>query len=228
VKYHVVVPAAGSGKRMQAGKNKQFLLLKNKPIIVHTLEIFEQDEECKSVILVANPSEISDMKELIKSYRLQKVVQIVAGGSERQFSVHNGIKFLVADELVLVHDGARPFVTKETIKSLTDEAEKTGAAVLGVPVKDTIKKVKQNVITETVDRSSLWAIQTPQAFRLSLLKTAYEQAEHDNFIGTDDASLVERLGHQVSVVEGDYKNFKITTPEDLMFAKVIVQERGEK
>jgi 2-C-methyl-D-erythritol 4-phosphate cytidylyltransferase len=224
--YQVIVPAAGQGKRMQAGKNKQFLLLENKPVLIHTLSIFEDDEHCKGIIVVANKAEIDEIKSLFSHYKLTKVIAILEGGSERQHSVFNGLKALPNDDsIVFVHDGARPFVTKESFAKLTRKASAIGAAVLAVKVKDTIKKVTDNKVTETVDRSSLWAIQTPQAFRLSLLKEAHESANNEKYIGTDDASLVEKIGQEVAIVEGDYKNIKLTTPDDLLYAKMILEER---
>ncbi|OZM55879.1 2-C-methyl-D-erythritol 4-phosphate cytidylyltransferase [Lottiidibacillus patelloidae] len=226
MEYQVIVPAAGQGKRMQAGKNKQFLLLENKPVLIHTLSIFEEDEHCKGIIVVANKAEINEMESLFSRYKLAKIKAVIEGGSERQHSVYNGLKALPNDNsIVFVHDGARPFVTKESFLKLTRKASEVGAAVLAVQVKDTIKKVTDSKVTETVDRSSLWAIQTPQAFRISLLKEAHEYAKKEAYIGTDDASLVEKIGREVAIVEGDYKNIKLTTPDDLLYANMILEER---
>ena len=128
-------------------------------------------------------------------------------------------------ELYLVHDAARPFINSEQIHELVAAAEQNGASILAVPVKDTVKKAKDKKVVETVERSSLWAIQTPQAFRMSLLRKAHEKASEENFLGTDDSSLVERLGKDVIIVEGNYDNIKLTTPEDLFFAKTIIHKR---
>jgi 2-C-methyl-D-erythritol 4-phosphate cytidylyltransferase len=128
-------------------------------------------------------------------------------------------------DIVLIHDGARPFVTKSLIHRLVEEVQQSGAAIAAVPVKDTIKRVKDLVVTETVERSSLWSVQTPQAFRRSLVLQAHEQAKKAGYIGTDDASLVERMGHDVKIVAGDYQNIKLTTPEDLIFAEAILANR---
>jgi 2-C-methyl-D-erythritol 4-phosphate cytidylyltransferase len=224
--YVVIVPAAGQGKRMQAGKNKQFLLLEDKPVLIHTLEVFQSDDNCKGIIVAANKVEIQEMKELFSRYKLSKIFHVIEGGSERQHSVFNALKSLPDDNcVVFVHDGARPFVSKDSFVMLTKKANEVGAAVLAVPVKDTIKKVTNNEVDETVDRSSLWAIQTPQAFRVSLLKRAHEEAKIESYLGTDDASLVEKMGMKVAVVEGDYQNIKLTTPDDLLYAKMILQER---
>lgn len=223
--YEVIIPAAGQGKRMQAGKNKLFLTIDELPIFIHTLKVFEQDPNCSRIWLVINPEEKQEMKEWIAKFDIQKIASLVGGGVERQYSIYNAVKLLGNSSIVLVHDAARPFINKNQIKQLTEVAKENGAAVLGVPIKDTVKKVSGDVVDETVDRSSLWAIQTPQAFRISILKEAYEQALKDNFLGTDDASLVERLGKEVKIVLGDYDNIKLTTPEDLYFAEAIIEKR---
>ncbi|MFT8319582.1 MAG: 2-C-methyl-D-erythritol 4-phosphate cytidylyltransferase [Bacillus sp. (in: firmicutes)] len=222
--YEVIIPAAGQGKRMGAGKNKLFLMLEGLPIFIHTLNIFEEDPNCKGIWLVINPLDKIEMMELIQKNNITKIIAFIDGGDERQYSIHNAVKELKNDSVILVHDAARPFINTKQIKELTKVAEENGAAVLAVPMKDTIKKVDGNLVTETVERSSLWAIQTPQAFRISLLKKAYAEAQRDGFLGTDDASLVERLGEKVKIVEGNYDNIKLTTPEDLYFAEAIIKK----
>jgi 2-C-methyl-D-erythritol 4-phosphate cytidylyltransferase len=226
MEYTVIIPAAGQGKRMNAGKNKQFIMLGDKPVIVHTLSVFEQDVYCRGILLVINEKEIDLFNELIATYGIKKVQHLVVGGAERQYSVYNGlIKVQGSDGLVLVHDGARPFITIQKIHELVKAASETGAAILAVPVKDTIKKVTNGFVDETVERSSLWAVQTPQAFHIPLLLTAYEQAFQTGFIGTDDASLVEKMDKPISVVTGDYENIKLTTPEDLTYGESILRNR---
>ncbi|WP_456277104.1 2-C-methyl-D-erythritol 4-phosphate cytidylyltransferase [Bacillus sp. AK128] len=228
MEYKVIIPAAGQGKRMKAGKNKQFILLGEVPVIIHTLLVFEQDEACSEVILVINKDEAGSFTELLEEYHIQKVKHIVVGGEERQHSVYNGLKQVEpSTELILVHDGARPFITKEKIHSLVQEALLTGAAILAVPVKDTIKRVINGRVEETVERSSLWAVQTPQAFRVQELVDAYEFAFKHSVIGTDDASLFEKLDRPVSVVTGDYDNIKLTTQEDLIHGESILKKRKE-
>ncbi|MGP7819248.1 2-C-methyl-D-erythritol 4-phosphate cytidylyltransferase [Niallia sp. 01092] len=222
--YEVIIPAAGQGKRMGAGKNKLFLEVDGKPIFIHTLNVFEKDADCKGIRLVTNPQDKTEMKELIKKNNITKVSAFIDGGKERQYSIYNAVKDLINDSVILVHDAARPFINRSQIKKLTEVAKESGAAVLAVPIKDTIKKVNGDVVTETVERSSLWAIQTPQAFRISLLKEAYEKALQDDFLGTDDASLVERIGKEVKIVRGNYDNIKLTTPEDLYFAEAIIKK----
>lgn len=223
--YQVIIPAAGQGKRMGAGKNKLLLDLNGMPLIIHTLRVFESDEECDGIILAIHPQDEVEFKALLKTYQITKVKKVISGGKERQHSIYNALKAINGDGIILVHDAARPFVKKEHIHCLTKTAEKYGAAIIGVPAKDTIKKVSDGKVVETVERSSLWAIQTPQAFRMSILLKAYESAEKESFLGTDDASLVERLSIPINMVEGDYDNIKLTTPEDLFFAEAILKKR---
>ncbi|SIS11829.1 2-C-methyl-D-erythritol 4-phosphate cytidylyltransferase [Peribacillus simplex] len=227
--YEVVIPAAGQGKRMKAGKNKLFIELSGIPIIVYTLRVFEEDPDCRGIILSINPAEKDYFNQLIAAYGLKKVKKLVMGGKERQQSVYNGLQH-AGEEIILVHDGARPFINVGQISELTTAASLHGGAVIAVPVKDTIKKASNNKVVETVERSSLWAVQTPQAFRVSILKSAYEQAEADAFLGTDDASLLERINEQVVIIEGNYDNIKITTQEDLYFAEAILhkQQHGKR
>jgi 2-C-methyl-D-erythritol 4-phosphate cytidylyltransferase len=226
--YQVILPAAGRGKRMRAGKNKLLLELNGMPVLIHTLRVFEEDEACEGIILAIHPQDEKEFRTLLKKYRVTKVLNLVPGGEERQHSIFNALKTVKTDGVILVHDAARPFIRKGHIHRLTEKAEETGAAIIGVPAKDTMKKVQNGVVEETVERSSLWAVQTPQAFRVSLLKEAYEKAERDEFLGTDDASLVERLDYQIAVVEGDYDNIKLTTPEDLYFAEAILKKREKE
>ncbi|GGG06857.1 2-C-methyl-D-erythritol 4-phosphate cytidylyltransferase [Paenibacillus abyssi] len=215
----VVVVAAGRGTRMGSAQSKQYLLLRDKPILVHTLERFEQMEEVAEVALVVGEKDVSRCQSWVSDYGLSKVKAVVAGGKERQDSVYRGLQALDS-EWVMVHDGVRPLVTAEAVRRCCKVAREAGAAVLAVPVKDTIKQVnEEGVIIATPDRRSLWAIQTPQAFRRALLMEAHERALADGFLGTDDAMAVERIGVKVAVAEGDYTNIKITTPEDLPLAE---------
>ncbi|MFP7233999.1 2-C-methyl-D-erythritol 4-phosphate cytidylyltransferase [Bacillus subtilis] len=228
--YDVVIPAAGQGKRMKAGRNKLFIELKGDPVIIHTLRVFDSHRPCEKIILVINDREREHFQQLLTDYPFQTAIELVAGGDERQHSVYKGLKAVKQEKIVLVHDGARPFIKHEQIDELIAEAEQTGAAILAVPVKDTIKRVQDLQVSETIERSSLWAVQTPQAFRLSLLMKAHAEAEHKGFLGTDDASLVEQMeGGSVRVVEGSYTNIKLTTPDDLTSAEAIMEsESGNK
>lgn len=225
MKYNVVIPAAGQGKRMGAGRNKQFIELDGKPLLAWTLSVFQEDDWCERIVIAVNPSETDDIKDIVASYGITKTTNITAGGAERQDSVYEGLKKIDTESIVLIHDGARPLVTIDAIHRVVIQANQRGAAVLAVPVKDTIKKAAGGIIAETLKRSSLWAVQTPQAFRLSLIKKAHEQAQKQTLSGTDDASLVERLGCPVSIVNGDYQNIKLTTPDDLQLAEIILQNR---
>lgn len=226
--YQVIIPAAGQGKRMGAGKNKLLLELNEVPVFIHTLRVFEEDESCDGIILAIAPQDEDSFKELLSAYEIRKVTALVYGGKERQHSVYNGLEATTTEGVVLVHDAARPFIDISLIHQLVTEASEHGAAVVAVPVKDTIKRVQQNEVVETVDRSSLWAIQTPQAFRMSILKKAHQYALETNFLGTDEASLVERLPFPVKIVEGSYDNIKLTTKEDLYFAEAILKKQGER
>lgn len=213
---------------MKAGKNKQFLMLEGIPLIIHTLRVFQKDDWCSGIILVGNKNELTDLEKMVNEHHITKVEKVVPGGSERQHSVHEGLKMVDQTSLVLIHDGARPFVSIKSIHSLVMNASESGAAVLGVPIKDTVKQVEQQKVIRTVDRSSLWGVQTPQAFHLPVILEAHEAAEREGHLGTDDASLLEYVGHEVSIVEGDYLNIKLTTQEDLLFARAIIRERKEQ
>ncbi|RLQ91786.1 2-C-methyl-D-erythritol 4-phosphate cytidylyltransferase [Falsibacillus albus] len=221
--YEVVIPAAGQGKRMGAGHNKLLIKLRGRPIISHTLKVFLEDSSCSKIILAINPVEREIFSDLIKDLDPNKPISLVHGGEERQHSVFNALKSADEGGIVLVHDGARPFIRQSVIQQLVQTADSSGAAIAAVPVKDTIKKVENSKVAETIERSSLWSVQTPQAFRISLLLHAHAVAERDCFLGTDDASLIERLGKEVRVVQGHYDNIKLTTPEDLYFAEAILR-----
>jgi 2-C-methyl-D-erythritol 4-phosphate cytidylyltransferase len=228
--YTVLLPAAGSGKRMGAGQNKLFLELRQIPILIHTLSVFEQDSKCKHIVLAVKKEEKAFIEQLLLKHHITKVVAITEGGAERQHSVYACLKCSPDKGIVLVHDAARPFIKQEVIHQLVQTAMDSGAAVAAVRAKDTMKKVKNGIIQETVDRDSLWIIQTPQAFQFSLLEKAERLAEEESFLGTDEAMLVERLGEQVHIVESTYDNVKMTTKEDLLFGEVILNKlkQGEQ
>ncbi|PSL41299.1 2-C-methyl-D-erythritol 4-phosphate cytidylyltransferase [Salsuginibacillus halophilus] len=225
--YAVVIPAAGQGRRMQAAVNKAFLTLQGRPIIAHTLAVFQADPRCERIVLVASENELDEMQALAEEAGATKADRVVAGGSERQDSVRAGAAQVMDAPLLLVHDGARPFVAIERIHALLLEAEQSGAALLAVPATDTIKQVDQEGrVKQTLKRSELWAAQTPQAFRPEVLQQAYAYADETGFQGTDDVSLVEAAGGEVAVVEGDYDNIKLTTPEDMTLAEAILAKRA--
>lgn len=224
--YEVVLPAAGSGKRMGAGQNKLFLELLDKPILIHTLEVFQQDPFCTGIWLAVKPEERVYIQGLLEQFGITKVKGLPAGGVERQHSVHSCMKEMQQVDIVLVHDAARPFITHDIIANLVQSAHQNGAAIAGVRAKDTMKKVRNGIIEETVDRDSLWMIQTPQAFQYDLIVEAEDVAEKVGFLGTDEAMLVERLGHTVHIVESSYENVKMTTQEDLLFGEAILRKRA--
>jgi 2-C-methyl-D-erythritol 4-phosphate cytidylyltransferase len=227
--YIVVLPAAGSGKRMKAERNKLFLTLRGKPILMHTLDVFEQDPDCVGIWLAVKPEERMIIQEMLEQYNVTKVKGMPSGGAERQHSVYACVKEVGNDaELILVHDAARPFIEPSVIKQLTQKAYETGAAIAGVKAKDTMKRVRNHIIEETLDREQLWMIQTPQAFHTDILTKAQYQAEQDDFLGTDESMLVERLNIDVHVVESTYDNVKMTTQEDLLIGEAILQKRQQE
>jgi 2-C-methyl-D-erythritol 4-phosphate cytidylyltransferase len=226
--YTVLLPAAGSGKRMGAGQNKLFLELRNVPILIHTLRVFDRDPNCEQIVLAVKKEEKALFERLLKEYCITKVSAIAEGGEERQHSVYAGLKAVTTKGIVLVHDAARPFIHQEVIQQLVQAAHTSGAAVAAVRAKDTMKKAVNGIIQETIDRESLWIIQTPQAFQYTLLEKAERLAEVENFLGTDEAMLVERLGERVHIVESTYDNVKMTTREDLLYGEAILNKQEQE
>jgi 2-C-methyl-D-erythritol 4-phosphate cytidylyltransferase len=222
-----LIPAAGMGSRMNAGINKQYIGLGGMPIVARTIDVFQRHATIDHIYLIIPESEIPFCRrEVVEAHGLQKVRAIVAGGSERQHSVLNGLRALpspVDDDIVVIHDGVRPFVTADMIQRSINTARLHDGALVAVPAKDTIKVVQGGVVRQTPPRESLWLAQTPQTFRYGIIRRAHEQAAADGHLGTDDASLVERAGGQVAVVMGDYRNIKITTPEDMLLAEAFLQ-----
>lgn len=227
-KIYALIPAAGMGKRMGAGQNKQYLLLDDLPILAHTLRVFQEAPFIDGIYLITPEQEIPFCQsDVVERYGFTKVRAVVAGGAERQHSVLNGLSAMTGlgpDDLVLIHDGVRPFVPLDLLQRAASAADQFGGAVVAVPVKDTVKIVKDGIITATPPREELWLAQTPQAFRYGLIREAHEAAAAAGFLGTDDASLLERQGWPLHVVMGDYRNIKITTPEDMVLAQAFLQE----
>ncbi|MBQ1913913.1 MAG: 2-C-methyl-D-erythritol 4-phosphate cytidylyltransferase [Selenomonadaceae bacterium] len=221
-----VFPAAGQGRRMNVGINKVFLDLVGKPILVHTLQRFSRSKYINHLVVVVAAEDISFIRKLLKAVPGLKPYQVVAGGSERQYSIANGLAVVPKEsEIVLVHDAARPLTSVETIDRVVEGAREIGGAIAAVPEKNTVKIVAEDgIVRETPPRKTLWEVQTPQGFRKDILLEAYRKAEEDGFLGTDDSSLVERLGVPVKVVESDYRNIKVTTPEDLLIAEAFLQK----
>ncbi|PIC63559.1 2-C-methyl-D-erythritol 4-phosphate cytidylyltransferase [Sporosarcina sp. P13] len=222
MKYTVMIPAAGSGKRMGAGKNKLFLKIGEHPILYHTISVFQQDPQCEEIIIAVKPEEQMFIREILEQH---ESITFVEGGGERQDSVAACIAAYKGNGIVLVHDAARPFVNSSVIDDLVNTANDKGAAIAAVKVKDTIKYAENGTVQQTVDREKLWMVQTPQAFRYELLKKASDQATQDGFLGTDESMLVERLGHGVQIVESSYDNVKMTTQEDLAIGEILLARR---
>lgn len=227
MKASVIIAAGGIGKRMGKDKPKQYLELLGKPMICHTLDRFLDLTDIKKIIVVLPPDFVSSFREdVLKAYDYDLgFIEVAAGGEKRQDSVRNGLKLVPDDfDVVLVHDGCRPFVSQSLVEKSIQVALEMGAAVVAAPIKETVKKVSASGnVEETIDRRHLWGAQTPQAFRVDLLKKAMDGAYRDGFYGTDDATLVERIGKKVQVIEGDYFNIKITTPEDMVMAEAIAK-----
>src|SRR6266545_4782328 len=227
MKVIALIPAAGMGKRMGADMNKQYLLLGEKPILAHTISVFESAPFVEDIYLIVPKAEASYCREqVVDRYGFAKVRGILNGGAERQNSVLNGLRGAMDvedDDVVLIHDGVRPFVPVKVLERAVETAVAQEGALVAVPVKDTVKVVTDGVVRETPPRENLWLAQTPQAFRYGVIRAAHEMAEAEGFVGTDDASLVERLGKEVHVVLGDYRNIKITTPEDLILAEAFLK-----
>lgn len=221
---YAVVLAAGSGRRMGGDVAKQYRILYGKPVLYYSLKAFEKSNIAGIVLVVSEDMREYVQKEVVEKYHINKIKAIVAGGRERQDSVKAGIMILPKDSYVLVHDGARPFVTLELIQRMIDEVQVKKACIPAVPVKDTIKQVRNGEIAATLERAGLYAAQTPQAFATILLQEAFQKAEEmlSPLQVTDDAMLVEEvLGRKVAVVEGDYRNIKLTTAEDFLIAQAF-------
>jgi 2-C-methyl-D-erythritol 4-phosphate cytidylyltransferase len=217
----VVIPAAGTGRRMGGATAKQFLLLEGLPVLVRTVQRFDSSTVVDDIVLAVAESECDAVRALLAPFAPSKLRVVVPGGAERQDSVASGLGVLATD-IVLVHDAVRPFASHGLIAAVAAEAVRSGAAVAAVRMKETIKiDDGAGKVLSTPERGSLWVAQTPQGFAAALLKEAFSQAAKEGFVGTDDASLVERLGVAVTLVEGEYDNIKITTPEDLEWAARI-------
>jgi 2-C-methyl-D-erythritol 4-phosphate cytidylyltransferase len=224
-----IIPAAGQGRRMGGPKAKQFLELGREPVLVHTLRRFEACSSIDSVVVVLPAEETAAFLGIASRAGLRKVTRVVTGGEERRDSVARGLATVRAETagVVVVHDGVRPFVTPEQIDEVVARAEAAGAAALALRVADTVKEVEDGRIVRTLDRSRIALAQTPQAFHYALIRDAYDAWRRDPWDATDDASLVERLGRPVELVEGSLFNIKITRPEDLPLARFILSVWGE-
>ncbi len=225
MKVGAIIAAAGFGRRMKADRPKQLLALNGIPIIIHTIRKFDISRVIDYIIVTAPRESVIEVSELVKSAEFQKPVIVVQGGERRQDSIASGLNHLQpGTDIVAVHDGVRPFVSTEDIENAVRQAERTGAAVLAVPIVDTVKQVEKDVIDSTLTREHLVLAQTPQVFRTEILKQAFDRATKDEYYGTDESSLVERLGHPVAIVRGSERNIKITRPSDLSLARAFLEE----
>lgn len=229
MKVTAVILAAGKAKRMGGKKNKVFLRLR-RPILSHAIEAFEKNNLINEIILVANKDDFKNCEKLIKEEKFKKIKKIVQGRETRQKSSYNGIFSINNSDIILIHDGARPFVTQDVITNSINDAIKYGAGVVAVPVKDTIKLSQKNsandFVKRTLERENLWEIQTPQVFKTEIIKKAHQYCKKNNIKTTDDATMVEKIGVKVKITRGHYDNLKITTPDDLIIAKQILKKNG--
>jgi len=225
-----IVPAAGFGKRFGKERNKPLYSLNGKPIVVWVLETLQGVDEIDEIVPVFKEEDLVSGAELVEAYNISKARRIVCGGRERQDSVNNALSTLDDNtSIVVVHDGARPLVDRELFRMAIGSLNGVDGVVAGVPVKDTIKETDKSegpqtgvIVKRTLDRSLLWGIQTPQAFNFQKLKDAYEKACSEGFYATDDSALVELYGGKIRIIEGSYRNIKITTPDDIVIAEALI------
>lgn len=221
----VIIPAAGFGERMGATIGKQFLLLNDKPILVHTLERFEQCNDVHEIIVATQRSSFSIIENIKKKYGLSKLQSPIEGGQRRQDSVAQALTHIdKRTEIIIVHDAVRPFVHEKEITQSIETARHFGASIVAVRVKDTMKLASTDGRVErTLNRSFVWSVQTPQTFQRKIMVDAYEFAEKNDIVATDDSFLAEQIGIFPIIVEGSYENIKITTPDDLLFAELLLK-----
>jgi 2-C-methyl-D-erythritol 4-phosphate cytidylyltransferase len=228
-KITAVIPAAGLGKRFGDGANKQFLMLRGKPLLIWALEAFEAVPEIYEIIPVLKDGDMESGIRMLEEYGISKVRRIAPGGKERQDSVFHGLK-IVNDKkgVVIVHDAARPLIDPSLVATAIAQLKDCEGVVVGVPIKDTIKEVEDGEVKHTLRRDRLWSVQTPQVFRYETIYEAYDRATKESFYATDDSALVEKYGGRIRMVMGSYKNIKITTPEDLKMAELFLEMREIK
>ncbi len=228
MKFTAIVLSAGKGSRMNSGTHKQYLLLNGRPVITYSLEAFEKSPVDEVILVTGQGEEEYCRKEIVEAYGFSKVGKIVAGGKERYHSVFCGLQAVTDTDYVLIHDGARPFVTEAIIARTMETVRKTNACVVGMHVKDTIKITdEKDIVKETPERNNVWMVQTPQAFSCPLISHAYEKMllQEDVAI-TDDAMVVEKMCQvPVTLIEGSYRNIKITTPEDMLVAEAFLNAK---
>ena len=225
MKVGAIIAAAGFGRRMKTDRPKQLLALNGTPILVHTIRKFDDCPAITYTIVTAPRESAEEVTDLVNSAGFKKSVTVIEGGERRQDSVAMGLQQLQpGTDIVAVHDGVRPFVSIEDIENVVRQAAQSGAAILGVPIVDTVKQAEREFVESTLTREHLILAQTPQVFRTEILKQAFERAAKDEYYGTDESSLVERLGHPVAIVRGSERNIKITRPSDLTLARAFLAE----
>lgn len=227
-KINAIILSAGKGKRMNSDISKQYLEINDKPIIYYALKAFEKSNVDEIIIVVGKGDVEYVKKEIIEKYNISKITNVVEGGEERYDSVINGLEYLNDEDLVLIHDGARPLIKTEEINRIIEEVKISGACIAGMPSKDTIKIVnEEGVVVSTPERKKIWQIQTPQAFGVGIIKLAYmKMREVDDKTITDDAMVIEKYTDtKIKVIETSYENIKVTTPEDLIFVERIIESR---
>jgi 2-C-methyl-D-erythritol 4-phosphate cytidylyltransferase len=225
-----LIPAAGQGRRLSVAVAKQYIAVGGMPILARTLRVLDDNPLVDGIVVAVGAGQREALEGLVlRPYRCHKLLQVVAGGIERQDSVVRALRAVPAEcEVVVVHDGVRPLVTQEVLTAVIAGAEESGAALAAVPARDTVKQVEGRVVRSTLDRETIWLAQTPQAFSADLFRRAHAAAARDGIRGTDDAALVERLGVPVQVVLGSEENIKVTTLADLVLAEAILAARGDQ
>jgi len=225
MKVGAIIAAAGVGRRMKADRPKQLLVLDDTPILIYTLRKFDKCAVIDHMIVAAPHDAVEEIRELVRGARFKKKVTVVEGGERRQDSVGIAMQHLEPDtDIVAVHDAVRPFVTVAEIEAVVAEAEAKGAAILAIPIVDTVKQVERDQVELTVTREHLVLAQTPQVFRIEVLREAFERARKDEYYGTDESSLVERINGTVSIIRGSERNIKITRPSDFTLARAFLEE----
>lgn len=225
-KVFAIIVAAGKGLRMNDSEKKQYLCVAGVPVIVHTLRVFDSCVAIDEIVLVAPEEDLDFCRdEIIAPAGFGKQIIVVAGGPRRQDSVYNGLQAIDAnDSIVVIHDGVRPLVTPDQLKTCIKAARRYGACILGLPAFDTLKRVKTaNTIVETLERDTIWLAQTPQAFQYDLIIKAHEHARQHGLSATDDASLLEHIGVDIKIIQGSRHNIKITDPDDLKLARILLE-----
>ena len=228
--FDLIIPAAGAGRRLNRDTPKPFIEISGKTILEHTISRFVPLPDLRKIIVAGSVEHREEVQEILEQSVPDTVSSVwVEGGAERQHSIYRALQKVGDVELVAVHDAVRPFIRREVIRRAVRAASEFGGSVVGIKVKDTIKKAdEERTIVETPDRNYLWQAQTPQIFRKEVILEAYGKARDDDYLGTDDASLAERLGYGIKIIEGERDNLKITYPIDLKLAEILLEEQADE